>query len=61
MSVYYKFKSQLNCEKVTFDGVHISVADLKRAILQQKKLEKSSESELQITNAQTKEGEWRSG
>ena len=56
MSVYYKFKSNLDCDKVTFDGLHISVGELKKNILQQKKIGKSNDFDLQITNAQTKEG-----
>ncbi|XP_029652282.1 E3 ubiquitin-protein ligase RBBP6 isoform X2 [Octopus sinensis] len=52
-SVHYKFKSCLNYDTVTFDGLHISLADLKKAIIQQKKLGKSVEFDLQITNAQS--------
>uniref|UniRef100_A0A0L8GSV9 DWNN domain-containing protein n=1 Tax=Octopus bimaculoides TaxID=37653 RepID=A0A0L8GSV9_OCTBM len=54
-SVHYKFKSCLNYDTVTFDGLHISLADLKKAIIQQKKLGKSVEFDLQITNAQSNE------
>lgn len=55
MSVHYKFKSSLDFDTVTFDGLHISVGDLKKNILQQKKIGKGAEFDLQITNAQTKE------
>lgn len=55
MSVHYKFKSSLDYDTVTFDGLHISVGDLKKAIIQQKKIGRSSDFDLQITNAQTKE------
>ncbi|KAL0269426.1 UNVERIFIED_CONTAM: hypothetical protein PYX00_007167 [Menopon gallinae] len=55
MSVHYKFKSALDYDTVTFDGLHISVKDLKKAILQQKKIGKTIDFDLQITNAQTKE------
>ncbi|GAB6025877.1 E3 ubiquitin-protein ligase rbbp6 [Chamberlinius hualienensis] len=55
MSVHYKFKSSLDYDTVTFDGLHISVADLKKAILQQKKIGKGFDFDLKITNAQTKE------
>ncbi|CAH1719391.1 unnamed protein product [Chironomus riparius] len=54
MSVYYKFNSELNFSHVGFDGLHISVADLKKAILHQKRLGKS-DFDLLISNAQTKE------
>jgi hypothetical protein len=56
MSVHYKFKSALEYDTVTFDGLHISIADLKTAITQQKRIGKTSDFDLQITNAQTKEG-----
>jgi len=56
MSVHYKFKTELGFSTVTFDGIHISVAELKRAIIDQKRLAKSTDFDLQITNAQTKEG-----
>ncbi|KAK6639148.1 hypothetical protein RUM43_007418 [Polyplax serrata] len=55
MSVHYKFKSALEYDTVTFDGLHISVKDLKRAILRQKRIGKTSDFDLQVTNAQTKE------
>lgn len=60
MSVHYKFKSTLDYDTITFDGLHISVADLKKAILQQKRLSKITDFDLQIINAQTKEGKWSS-
>ncbi|KAH8261568.1 hypothetical protein KR044_011432 [Drosophila immigrans] len=56
MSVHYKFKSTLHFDTITFDGLHISVADLKREIIQQKRLGKIIDFDLQITNAQNKEG-----
>lgn len=55
MSVHYKFKSSLEYDTVTFDGLHISVGDLKKSILQQKKIGRSADFDLQVTNAQTKE------
>ncbi|GIX75983.1 e3 ubiquitin-protein ligase RBBP6 [Caerostris extrusa] len=55
MSVHYKFKSNLDHDTVTFDGLNISVADLKKSIIQQKRIGKSADFDLQITNAQTKE------
>lgn len=57
MSVHYKFKSLQAVETVVFDGLHISVADLKKRILQQKRISKNADFDLQITNAQTEEGE----
>ncbi|KAF5302547.1 hypothetical protein FQR65_LT00919 [Abscondita terminalis] len=55
MSVHYKFKSALEYDTVTFDGLHISVRDLKNSIMQQKRIGKSTDFDLQVTNAQTKE------
>ncbi|CRL04444.1 CLUMA_CG017529, isoform A [Clunio marinus] len=55
MSVYYKFNSELNFSYVGFDGLHISVSDLKKAILHQKRLGKTADFDLLISNAQTKE------
>ena len=58
MSVHYKFNSEVGSHStVTFDGIHISVAELKKAIMAQRtKTDKSTEFDLQITNAQSKEG-----
>lgn len=58
MSVHYKFKSALTFDTITFDGLHISVKDLKKDILQQKQIGKTADFDLQITNAQTNEGEF---
>ncbi len=60
MSVHYKFKNSKDFDKVTFDGLHISVIDLKKAIWQQRKSGKSADSDLQITNAQTNESKSQS-
>lgn len=56
MSVHYKFKSSLDFDTISFDGLHISVSDLKKEIINKKKLGKTQDFDLQITNAQTKEG-----
>lgn len=58
MSVHYKFKSALDFDTISFDGLHISVDDLKKAIIHQKRLGKTQDFDLQITNAQTKEGKY---
>ncbi|XP_072705303.1 E3 ubiquitin-protein ligase RBBP6-like [Ciconia boyciana] len=52
--VHYKFSSKLNYDTVTFNGLHISLYDLKRQIISREKL-KAANCALQITNAQTKE------
>ena len=48
MSVYYKFNSELNYSYVDFDGLHISVSDLKNAILHQKRLGKTADFDLLV-------------
>ncbi|CAG5131920.1 unnamed protein product [Candidula unifasciata] len=50
--IHYKFKSSLDYNSVTFDGMHMSLGDLKKAISLQKRL-KPGEFDLEITNAQT--------
>lgn len=44
----------MDYDTLTFDGLHISLADLKKAIIQ-KKMGKNNDFDLQVTNAQTKE------
>lgn len=55
--IHYKFKSSKDYDTLTFDGLHISLADLKKAIMQHKKMTKtgSLDFDLQIVNAQTRE------
>lgn len=55
--VHYKFSSKLNYDTVTFNGFHICLRDLKRQIFGREKL-KPANCDLQITNAQTREGVW---
>ncbi|GFS08337.1 E3 ubiquitin-protein ligase RBBP6 [Elysia marginata] len=50
--IHYKFKSSLDYNSVTFDGLHLSLTDLKKAISHQRRL-KPGEFDLEITNAQT--------
>ena len=56
--IHYKFKSSKDYDTLMFDGLHISLADLKKSIMQNKKLVKtgSLDFDLQIVNAQTREG-----
>jgi hypothetical protein len=56
MSVHYKFKTSQDWDTVSFNGAVISALDLKRAIVAQKKLDKSKDDfDLLLTNAQTGE------
>ena len=55
--VHYKFKSNNEFKTLTFDGVNISVADLRKEITQKSKMVKLMDDfHLQITNPQTGEG-----
>lgn len=53
--VHYKFSSKLDYNTVTFDGLHITLSELKRQIMARERL-KATDCDLQITNAQTREG-----
>ncbi|XP_061882581.1 E3 ubiquitin-protein ligase RBBP6-like [Entelurus aequoreus] len=52
--VHYKFSSKLDYNTVTFDGLHITLSELKRQIMSRERL-KATDCDLQITNAQTRE------
>ena len=56
--VHFKFKSGVDYDKVTFDGVAITLADLKKAIMAKKKGGQTAGFDLQVTNSQTKEGKF---
>jgi hypothetical protein len=56
MAVHYKFVSSTDYGTVKFDGEWITVADLKLAISAQKKLDRSGDMDLLITNATTGKG-----
>lgn len=55
-AIHYKFSSSNEYKNITFDGLAISLHDLKRAIMERQKL-KPTELDLQVTNAQTLKGE----
>lgn len=57
MSVFYKFKSALTYDTIQFDDLHISLQDFKKAVIQQKQLGKNTNFDLQVTNAETDEGD----
>ena len=54
-TVHYKFKSQKDYDSIEFDGMFISVGDLKRQITDKRGLGRDQAMELQLTNAQTNE------
>ena len=55
--IHFKFKSSLEYEKLTFDGLHISLSDLKEAIMKQKKIGSLNQYTLSVKDAQSKKGE----
>jgi protein MPE1 len=54
--VFYKFKSAKDGDNCVFDGTGISVFDLKREIMVNKRLGKGTDFDLKVYNAQTNEG-----
>ena len=55
MSVHYKFKSTKDFSTVPVDGIHISLQDLKEAIVEQAKISRNQD--VIIRNAETDKGE----
>lgn len=58
MSIHYKFRSAREYDTITVDGGFISLFDLKKAIIEAKKLGKSLDLDLEVVNAQTNEGKY---
>jgi protein MPE1 len=56
-SVYYRFKSQKEPSRITFDGTGISVWDLKREIILQNKMGKGLDFDLAVYSQDTEDGE----
>ena len=55
-SVFYKFKSQRDESRVTFDGTGISVFDLKKEIILANNLAKANDFDLVISDSSSGEG-----
>ncbi|EGG07942.1 uncharacterized protein MELLADRAFT_77478 [Melampsora larici-populina 98AG31] len=53
--VYYRFKSQKDFQRIVFDGIGISVWDLKREIITDAKLGKGTDFDFAVYNADTDE------
>ena len=53
--VYFKFKSQLKFDPIPFDGLTITVKEIRKSIVAKKKM-KIDESDLQLFNAASNEG-----
>lgn len=56
-SVFYKFKSQRDESRVSFDGTGISVFDLKKEIILANSL-KAPDFDLHIYDPNTEQGSW---
>lgn len=54
--VFYKFKSQKEPSRISFDGIGISVWDLKKDIIMENKMGKGADFDFAIYNADTEEG-----
>lgn len=57
-SVFFKFKSQREPSRVTFDGTGISVFELKREIITMSRLGDGTDFELMVFSGDSNEGEW---
>ena len=55
-SVFFRFKSQKEPTRVTFDGTGISVFELKREIITMNRLGDGTDFELSISSEDTNEG-----
>ena len=55
-NIYFKFMSYKDFETLQFDGLTISVTDLKEEIIQKKNLGKKENYDLILSNSQTGEG-----
>ena len=55
-AVYYRFRSQREPQRLTFDGTGISVWELKREIILQNNMGKGTDFDLAVYNADNDEG-----
>lgn len=56
--VFYRFRSQKEPSRISFDGTGISVWDLKKEIIMENKMGKGIDFDFAIYNADTEEGAW---
>jgi protein MPE1 len=54
--IHYKLVSKTNYDKITFDGVSLTLGQLKKLIFERAKFTKRFDYDLEIKNADTKEG-----
>lgn len=58
--VFYRFKSQKEPSRISFDGTGISVWDLKKEIIMENKMGKGGDFDFAIYNEDTEEGAFSS-
>jgi len=55
-TIFYKFPHQSTENRLTFDGTHISVFDVKKEVMLQTKMGSGRDFDLSVTDASSKEG-----
>jgi protein MPE1 len=56
-TIFFKFPHQSTESRLTFDGTHISVFDVKKEVMLQTKLGSGRDFDLSVTDASSKEGQ----
>eukprot|EP00639_Heterosigma_akashiwo_P004412 CAMPEP_0194569300 /NCGR_PEP_ID=MMETSP0292-20121207/7072_1 /TAXON_ID=39354 /ORGANISM="Heterosigma akashiwo, Strain CCMP2393" /LENGTH=194 /DNA_ID=CAMNT_0039419525 /DNA_START=231 /DNA_END=816 /DNA_ORIENTATION=- len=56
-TIRFKFKAAKDFEVISFNGMGLRVFDLKRRVVEKRQMNKGLDFELQVTNANTSEGE----
>ena len=56
--IHFKLISYTNYDKITFDGVSLTLMQLKKLIFEKAKFSKRNAYDLEIKNADTKEGKF---
>ena len=56
-TIFFKFPHQSTESRLTFDGTHISVFDVKKEVMLQTKMGSGRDFDLSVTDASSKEGQ----
>jgi E3 ubiquitin-protein ligase RBBP6 len=56
--IHFKSLAKINYDKITFDGVSLTLAQLKKNVVEKSKFIKTNDFDLEITNADTGEGKF---
>ncbi len=59
--VFYRFASQKDESRITFDGTHISVFDFKKEVMLANKMGSGNDFDLGAFDGVSGEGEWMKG